>query len=152
MTDIVHRLQDDIKQSLKKGDKPRLEVLRLVLAAVKQKQIDSKQELDDAGFVSIVQKMIKQRRESIRYFDDAKRTDLAAKERLEISQLEHFLPAMMSDDDINKAVTTAIAKTGAQTLKDMGGVMNALKPTLAGVADMGTVSALVRARLQKTQE
>ena len=149
MADIVVRLQGEIKESLKGGDKPRVEVLRLLLAAVKQRQIDSKQTQTDADFIAVVQKMIKQRRDSIRHFDAAKRTDLAEKERFEISQLEPFLPAMMSNEDIRKAVTAAIADTGAQSLKDMGAVMAALKPALAGVADMAVVSTLVRTQLQQ---
>lgn len=147
MTDVVNRLQGDIKQALKSGDKSRLGVLRLLLSAVKQTQIDSRQTLDDAGFIAVVQKMIKQRRESIRHFQAANRTDLADKEEEETRLLEEFLPATMSDDEVEKLITAAIADNNAASIKDMGKVMNTLKPRLAGRADMATVSARVREKL-----
>ena len=128
-------------------DAARLSTVRLLLAAIKQREVDERIELDDAQVLSVIEKMIKQRRESIAQFEKASRNDLADVEKAEIQVLSGYMPAQMSDADVEKAVQAAIAETGASGPKDMGKVMAALKAKLAGKADMGKVSALVKARL-----
>ena len=125
----------------------RLSTVRLLLAAIKQREVDERIELDDAQVLSVIEKMIKQRRESIAQFEKASRNDLADAEKAEIQVLSAYLPAQMSDAEVEKAVQSAIAETGASGVKDMGKVMAALKSKLAGKADMGKVSALVKAKL-----
>ena len=121
--------------------------LRLLLAAIKQKEIDERTEVQDADLLVILERMIKQRRESISQFEKAAREDLAAKERDEIAVLEAYLPQKMSEAEVAQAVASAVAESGAAGIKDMGKVMTILKPRLAGRADMGQVSALVKSRL-----
>jgi uncharacterized protein YqeY len=128
-------------------DAARLSTLRLALAAIKQREVDERIELDDAAVVSVIEKMIKQRRESIAQFEKASRADLADAEKAEVQVLSAYLPAQMSEAEVQKAVEAAIAETGAAGAKDMGKVMVALKARLAGKADMGKVSALVKAKL-----
>lgn len=128
-------------------DSARLSAIRLLLAAVKQREVDERIELDDAAVISVVEKMIKQRRESIAQFEKASRTDLADAEKAEVQVLSAYLPAQMSDAEIQKEVDSVISATGAAGAKDMGKVMGQLKSRLAGKADMGRVSALVKARL-----
>src|SRR5512140_768322 len=132
---------------MKARETERLNALRLMLAAVKQREVDERVTLDDAGVVSVVEKMIKQRRDSIAQFEKAARADLADKERFEISVIEAYLPKQMSQQELDAAVAEALAATGAKSPADMGKVMGVLKPALAGRADMGRVSALVKARL-----
>lgn len=147
MSDVVARLQSDIHASLKSGDKPRLELLRLLLSAVKQIEIDSQQPVDDAGLVAVVGKMIKQRRESIRHYEAGNRADLAEKELAEIRLLEPFMPAAMDDTALDAAIAAAIAETQSTSVKDMGKVMAALKPQIAGRVDMSAVGKKVRDKL-----
>ena len=128
-------------------DAARLSTLRLLLAAVKQREVDERIELDDAAVVSVIEKMIKQRRESIVQFEKASRTDLADAEKAEVQVLSGYLPAQMSEAEVQQVVASVIAETGAAGAKDMGRVMAALKARLAGKADMGKVSALVKAKL-----
>ena len=128
-------------------DAARLSTVRLLLAAIKQREVDERIELDDAAVLAVIEKMIKQRRESIAQFEKAARTDLVDVEKAEVQVLSAYLPAQMSDSDIQKEVEAVIAGTGASGAKDMGKVMGALKARLAGKADMGKVSALVKARL-----
>ena len=128
-------------------DAARLSTVRLLLAAIKQREVDERIELDDAAVLAVIEKMIKQRRESIAQFEKAARTDLVDVEKAEVQVLSAYLPAQMSDSDIQKEVEAVIAGTGASGAKDMGKVMGALKGKLAGKADMGKVSALVKARL-----
>jgi uncharacterized protein len=128
-------------------DAARLSTLRLALAAIKQREVDERIELDDAAVVAVIEKMIKQRRESIAQFESASRADLADAEKAEVQVLSGYLPAQMSEAEVQKAVEAAIAETGAAGAKDMGKVMAALKARLAGKADMGKVSALVKAKL-----
>ena len=125
----------------------RLSTIRLLLAAIKQREVDERIELDDAAVVAVIEKMIKQRRESIVQFEKGGRADLADAEKAELQVLSGYLPAQMSDADIQREVEAAIAASGASGAKDMGKVMAALKGKLAGKADMGKVSALVKARL-----
>jgi len=128
-------------------DAARLSAIRLILAAIKQKEVDERVELGDADVVAIVERMIKQRRESIAQFEKAGRTDLAEAEKFELGVLSGYLPQQMSDAQVEQEVAKAVAESGAGDVKDMGKVMAVLKPRLAGRADMGKVSALVKARL-----
>ena len=128
-------------------DSARLSAIRLILAAVKQKEVDERVELTDADVVGILEKMIKQRRESIAQFEKAARNDLADAEKFELGVLSGYLPQQLSDSQVQEEIAKAISETGANGVKDMGKVMAALKSRLAGRADMGKVSALVKARL-----
>ena len=128
-------------------DSARLSTLRLLTAAMKQKEVDERIELDDAQVLAILEKMIKQRRESIAQFEKAARQDLVDKEKAEIAVLSAYLPQRLSDAEIQKAIETVISETGASGAKDMGKVMAALKTRLAGRADMGQVSNLVKSKL-----
>ena len=128
-------------------DSARLSTVRLALAAMKQKEVDERVELSDADVLAILEKMIKQRRESIAQFEKAARQDLADKEKAEIEVLSAYLPQKMSDADVAQAVSAAISEAGASGIKDMGKVMALLKPRLAGRADMGAVSGLVKSKL-----
>jgi uncharacterized protein len=136
-----------MKAAMRARDAARLSTIRLLLAAIKQREIDERIELDDPAVLAVIEKMIKQRRESIVQFEKAARTDLVDVEKAEVQVLSAYLPAQMSDGDLEKEVEAVIAATGASGAKDMGKVMAALKGKLAGKADMGKVSALVRARL-----
>ena len=136
-----------MKAAMRAKESARLSTIRLLLAAIKQREVDERIELDDAAVLGVIEKMIKQRRESIAQFEKAARNDLADAEKAEIQVLSGYLPAQMSDADIQKEVQSAIAETGASGVKDMGKVMAALKSKLAGKADMGKVSALVKAKL-----
>jgi uncharacterized protein YqeY len=136
-----------MKAAMRAKDPARLSAVRLILAAIKQKEVDERVELTDADVVSILEKMIKQRRESIAQFEKAARTDLAEAEKFELGILSEYLPQQLSDAEIQKEINTAITASGASDIKDMGKVMGVLKPRLAGRADMGRVSALVKARL-----
>jgi len=128
-------------------DAARLSAIRLLLAAIKQREVDERIELDDAAVLGVIDKMIKQRRESIAQFEKAARKDLVDAEKAEIQLLSGYLPAQMSDAELAQAVSAAIAESGASGVKDMGKVMALLKPRLAGKADMGKVSALVKTKL-----
>lgn len=140
-------ITDDMKSAMKAGDKDRLKVVRLVLAAIKQVEVDTRTELDDAAILSVITKMVKQRRDSIEQFEKGNREDLAAIERGEISVLETYLPEQMSDDEIAQLVNDVIASTGAASMRDMGKVMGQIKAKAAGRADMGAVSAVIKERL-----
>ena len=128
-------------------DSARLSTIRLLLAAIKQREVDERIELDDAAVLAVIDKMIKQRRESIAQFEKASRNDLADVEKAEVQVLTAYLPAQMGDAEIQKEVDAAISASGASGVKDMGKVMAVLKPKLAGKADMGKVSGLVKAKL-----
>lgn len=141
------RVNDDIKLAMKAREAERLGTLRLLAAAMKQREVDERITLDDAGVVAVVEKMIKQRRESIAQYERAARQELADKERAEIVVLEAYLPAQLSDAEVDVIVAEAVAASAAKSAADMGKVMAAVKLKLAGRADMGKVSALVRAKL-----
>ena len=128
-------------------DSARLSAIRLLLAALKQREVDERIELDDAAVLAIIDKMIKQRRESIAQFEKAARNDLAEAEKFEVGVLAGYLPQQLSEAEIEKEVAAAIAQSGAAGVKEMGKVMGVLKPKLAGKADMGKVSSLVKAKL-----
>jgi uncharacterized protein len=136
-----------MKAAMRAKDSARLSAIRLILAAIKQKEVDERIELADADVVPILEKMIKQRRESIAQFEKASRTDLVDAEKFELGVLSGYLPQPLSDAQIGEEVAKAISESGASGIKDMGKVMAALKPRLAGRADMGKVSTLVKNRL-----
>jgi hypothetical protein len=136
-----------MKSAMRAKDAPRLSAVRLILAAIKQKEVDERIELADADVVAIVEKMIKQRRESIAQFEKAARTDLVEAEKFELGVLSAYLPKQVSDAEVAQEIAKALAESGASSAKDMGKVMALLKPRLAGRADMGKVSGLVKSRL-----
>jgi len=141
------RITDDMKAAMRAKDAARLSAVRLLLAAIKQKEVDERIALDDAQVVAIVERLLKQRRESIGQYEAAGREDLAAAERFEAEVLTAYLPAQLGDAEVDAAIAAAIAETGAAGQKDMGRVMGVLKARLAGRADMGAVSARVKSRL-----
>lgn len=132
---------------MKSGDKDRLGVLRLVSAAVKQREVDDRVETDDTAMIAILDKMAKQRRESIEQFNKGGRDDLAAVEQKELEIIQDFLPQQLTDDEIQAMIDTAVAETGASEIRDMGKVMGKLKPQLQGRADMSAVSAKIKSKL-----
>lgn len=136
-----------MKSAMRARDAARLSAIRLLLAALKQKEVDERVELTDADVVSVIEKMLKQRRESIAHYEKAARNDLAGVEKFEVGVLSAYLPQQMGDAEIQKEINSIISQTGASGIKDMGKVMAALKPRLAGKADMGRVSGLVKSRL-----
>ena len=136
-----------MKAAMRAKDAARLSTIRLLLAAIKQREVDERIELDDAAVLGVIEKMIKQRRESIVQFEKGGRQDLADTEKAEVQVLSGYMPAQMSDADIQKQIDSVISETGASSAKDMGKVMAALKARLAGKADMGKVSALVKGKL-----
>ncbi|HYD56196.1 MAG TPA: GatB/YqeY domain-containing protein [Burkholderiales bacterium] len=144
---LKQTIHDDVKAAMRAKDAARLSTLRLLTAAMKQKEVDERAELGDAEVLAILEKMIKQRRESIAQFEKASRQDLADKEKAEIAVLEAYLPQKMSEAEVQAAIAAAIAESGASGIKDMGKVMAALKPRLAGRSDIGAASALVKAKL-----
>ncbi|WP_027081090.1 GatB/YqeY domain-containing protein [Luteimonas mephitis] len=144
---LKQQLVDDMKAAMKSGDKQRLGVIRLVNAAIKQREVDERIELDDAAVLAVLEKMVKQRKDSVSQYETAQREDLAEIERAEIVVIEHYLPEKLGDAEIQAAIEAAIAQTGATGPADMGKLMGVLKPKLAGLADMGLVSALVKKRL-----
>ena len=141
------QLNEDIKAAMKAREADKLAALRLMLAAVKQREVDERITLDDAGVVAIVEKMIKQRKDSIAQYEKAARQDLADKEKYEISVIEAYLPRQLSQSEVEAVIAEAIASTGAKSPADMGKVMGVVKPKLAGKADMGRVSAMVKSKL-----
>jgi uncharacterized protein len=144
---LKQQLTDDMKTSMKSGDKVRLGVIRLMLAAIKQREVDERIELDDPAVLGVLDKMVKQRRDSISQYDAADRKDLSRIERDEMAIIEHYLPAKMGEAEVADAIEAAVLETGAAGPADMGKLMAVLKPRLAGKADMGEVSKLVKQRL-----
>jgi len=141
------KLTDDMKTAMKSGDKDRLGVIRLVNAAIKQREVDERIQLDDAQVLSVLEKMLKQRRDSVTQFEAAARNDLADKEKFEIGVIQDYMPQQMTAEEVDAAVGAAIAESGATSAKDMGKVMGAVKPKVAGRTDMGKLSELVKAKL-----
>jgi len=141
------RITEDMKTAMKAKETQRLSAIRLLLAAMKQKEVDERVELTDADVLSIIEKMIKQRRDSVAQFEAAKRQDLVDIENFELGLLASYMPQPMSEAEVAAEIAKAIAETGAKATPDMGKVMALLKPRLAGKADMGKVSGLVKARL-----
>ena len=149
MTDsaLKIRITDDVKTAMRSKDKERLGTLRLLTAAIKQIEVDQRIELDDDNIVAIIEKMLKQRKDSIEQFEKAGRNELAEIEIKEVAVLKEFMPEQLSDADVDALIDQAIASTGAEAMKDMGKVMGILKPQLAGKADMGAVSGKIKAKL-----
>ncbi len=147
MSELKSRLTADMKSALKAGDKPRLGTIRLALAAIKQREVDDRVELDDTQVLGVLDKMVKQRRDSHSQYTEAGRDDLAAQEAYEIEVLTEYLPEQLDEAEVEAMVDAVIAETGAESMKDMGRVMGVLNPKLKGRADMKQVSGLVRARL-----
>lgn len=141
------QLTEDMKSAMKAGEKDRLKVVRLILADIKRVEVDSREELDDAGTLRVIEKAVKQRRDSIEQFTKGGREDLADIEKAELEVIQTYLPEQLGEDEIAALVDEAIAATGASGIRDMGKVMGAIKSKAAGKADMGTVGALVKARL-----
>ena len=141
------RINDDVKTAMRGGDARRRDALRLLLSALKQREVDERKDLTDADVVAVIEKMIKQRRESIAQFDKGGRQDLAQNEQFEIDLFQAYMPQALSDAEIEAAIAEAIAASGAKAPSDMGKVMGVLKASLAGRADMSRVSALVKAKL-----
>jgi uncharacterized protein YqeY len=141
------QITEDMKSAMKAGEKDRLKVVRLILAAIKQVEVDQRIELDDAAVLGVLEKMVKQRRDSVDQFQKGGRDDLAQIELAEITILENYLPEQLSDAEIDVLIDTAIEATGAESIRDMGKVMGQVKAQAAGRADMGAVGAKVKARL-----
>lgn len=142
---LKNRIREDMKASMKSGDKARLGVIRMILAAIKQIEVDERIELDDDRVIIALDKMLKQRRESIKQYSDAGRDDLAEVEEAEILVIQDFLPQALSDVEIDEMIAKAISEVGAESVKDMGKVMAILKPQMQGRADMAVVSARIKA-------
>ena len=143
---LKDRIQDDMKTAMRAKDKERLGAIRLILAAIKQREVDERIELNDVQVLGVLEKMIKQRRESLAQYQSAGREDLAARESFEIEVIQSYLPAPLSEADIDTLVANAVAVTGAQSVRDMGKVMALIKDQAQGRADMAAVSARVKAR------
>ena len=144
---LKERITEDMKTAMRSGEKDRLAVIRLLQAAIKQREVDERIVLDDAQITSVLEKMIKQRKESIVAFEKGCRADLVAKENAEIGILQPYLPEQLSDADLDALIAEAIASTGAASIKDMGKVMGVVKAKAAGKADMGAVGARIKAKL-----
>jgi len=144
---LKQRIDADMKEAMRAKDKERLGTIRLILAAIKQREVDERITLDDTQVLAVLEKMVKQRRDSISQFEAAGRTDLAGKEKAELDLIQGYMPAQLSEAEIDAIIAQAIAATGATSAKDMGKVMGPLKAQLQGRADMGAVSARLKARL-----
>lgn len=144
---LKERITEDMKTAMRAGEKDRLGVIRMLQAAIKQREVDERIMLDDAAVLTVIEKMVKQRREAITQFEAGGRADLAAKETQEIDVLKVYLPEPLTDAELANLIDTAVAATGAASIKDMGKVMAAVKAEAAGRADMGAVSALIKQRL-----
>ena len=141
------RIKEDMKASMRAKDKQRLKVVRMILAAFKQIEVDERIELDDARMIVVLDKMLKQRRESIKQFNDAGRTDLSDIEEAEVLVIQDFLPQALTQEEIEEMVVKAVSDTGAKSIKDMGKLMGVLRPQMLGRADMSVVSAVIKAKL-----
>jgi len=144
---LKQQLTDDMKAAMKSGDKARLGVIRLINAAIKQREVDGRTTLDDAAVIAVLEKMRKQRQDSISQYEAANREDLAAIERAEMDVIDTYLPAKLGEAELLAVIQAAIAETGAKTPAEMGKLMGVLKPRLAGQADMGQVSQLLKQQL-----
>ena len=141
------RIQEDMKSAMRAGEKDKLANIRMVMAAIKQREVDERIELDDVQVLSVIDKMVKQRRESIAQFAAGGRADLVAKEEAELRLLSAYLPVPLTEAELDALISEAVSATGAASIKDMGKVMAAIKAKAAGRADMGAVSARIKARL-----
>jgi uncharacterized protein YqeY len=141
------RIQDNVKDAMRSKDKDRLGTLRLITAAIKQKEVDERIDMDDAAVIAVLEKMIKQRKDSITQYGQAGRNDLVAVEQTELALILTYLPAQLSEAELTAIISKAITDTGASDIKDMGKLMAAVKPQVAGKADMGLVSKIIKAKL-----
>jgi uncharacterized protein YqeY len=144
---LKDRITDDMKSAMKAGEKDRLKVIRLILADIKRVEVDSRTELDDAGVLAVLEKAVKQRRDSIEQFRSGDREDLALIEQAELECIQTYLPEQLSDAELDELINATITATGAESIRDMGKVMGAIKAEAAGKADMGAVGARVKALL-----
>ncbi|MDT8405042.1 GatB/YqeY domain-containing protein [Sulfuriflexus sp.] len=147
MSDLKEQITSAMKTAMREKDKPRLGVIRLMLAAIKQIEIDERKELDDTETLAVLDKMLKQRRESIKQYEAAARQDLLEQEQYEVGVIQDFMPAQLDEAEIDSIIDAAIAETGASSMKEMGKVMGIIRPRLQGRADMGAVSGKIKARL-----
>ena len=144
---LKERITEDMKAAMRAGEKERLATIRLVLAAVKQIEVDERIALDDARMLTVLEKMVKQRKESIAQFESGGRADLVAKEAAELTVIQSYLPAQLAESELDALIAEAIASTGAASIKDMGKVMGIVKAKAAGKADMGAVGARIKQKL-----
>ena len=144
---LQERVDSDLKDAMRAKDTARLGTIRLLLSAIKQREVDERIELTDADVIAVIEKMLKQRRDSIAAFESANRTDLADIEKYEVSVLQTYMPKQMTDAEVDAIIAQVIADSGAQGAKDMGKVVGLVKPLVAGMADMGKVSGLIKAKL-----
>jgi uncharacterized protein YqeY len=144
---LTQTIQGDMKAAMKAGDKRRRGVIRLIMAAIKQREVDERIELDDTQVLAVLDKMVKQRRDSITHFEQAGRTELAEQEAYEVGICQTYMPEALGEEEIDGLIEQALAETGAASMKEMGKVMGWLKPKLQGRADMGAVSARIRQKL-----
>ena len=147
MQTLTNRIKEDMKIAMKAGDKDRLGVIRLILAAIKQREVDERIELNDEQVIVVLDKMLKQRRESIKHYQGAGRTDLTEVEEAEIVVIQDYLPQPLTEAEVDALIGDAVAETGAASIKDMGKVMAIIKPKMQGRADMSTVSGKIKAAL-----
>jgi uncharacterized protein YqeY len=147
MAALKDRITEEMKNAMRAGDKERLATIRLILSAIKQREVDERIQLDDTQVLAAIEKMIKQRKEAITQFEAGGRADLVAKEAAEITVLQTYLPAQLSDAEVDALIAEAVASTGAASIKDMGKVMAAVKAKAQGRADMGAVSARIKQKL-----
>jgi hypothetical protein len=147
MSELKQRITDDMKSAMKAKDKQALKAVRMILEAIKQKEIDERIELDDTQAMAVIQKMVKQRKDSISQFSDAGRTDLVEIEEAELETINNYMPEQLSDEEVALVVDKAINDSGANSMKDMGKLMGMLKAQLQGKADMSLVSQLIKSRL-----
>ena len=144
---LKNQITEDMKTAMRAKDSARLGAIRLLLSAIKQREVDERIELTDADVIAVIEKMLKQRRDSIAAFESANRVDLADIEKFEVGVLQTYMPKPISDDEIDAIINQVIAESGAEGAKDMGKVVGLVKPLVAGMADMGRVSGLIKARL-----
>jgi len=146
-SNLKHQLSEDMKTAMRAKDKARLGVIRLIMAAIKQREVDERIELDDSQVLAAMDKMLKQRRDSIEQFDKAGRDDLADKERYELGVIQQYMPAALSESELDILIREAIDLVSASSMKDMGAVMSVLRPKIQGRADMGLVSQKIKAMI-----
>lgn len=146
-SELKSRINDDMKTAMRAREKDRLGVIRLILAAIKQKEVDERIELDDTQVLAVLDKMVKQRRDSIEQYNKAGREELSAKEQAEVDVIQQYMPAELSDEELDQLVQEAVVAAGASSMQDMGKVMAQLKPRVQGRADMGKVSQKVKAAI-----
>lgn len=144
---LKYQITEDMKNAMRAKDSSRLGAVRLIIAAIKQREVDERTELSDSDVISVLEKMLKQRRDSIAAYELAQRSDLADIEKYEVSILQGYLPQQLTDDEIKNILDQVVIDTGASGIKDMGKVMTVIKPLVAGKADMGKISNLIKSRL-----